>query len=463
MKKWIVLFAVVAVIGGAWYYLRTYYRVTPVWYQPKFGAVSRGDIRVPITAAGLIEPNLRIQVKSKASGEVIELPVYEGSYAKKGDVLLKLKPTDEQRQYDARKADLDRATTLLDESQVAVKSAEADILVAEADVERLAAQAAMSAFELDKSLNSPEAAYTPQERLNIAKQHEINLAQKKAADARLTNAHNGLARAKDDVKLQEAALTVAKSNFGDAEERLAETTIIAKQDALVTEVAVKISEVIQGGMNTFTGGTIVMALADVSRKKVVARLDESDYGRVLNISPITALPENPGLRESASQPASRTASQAGAESDRRSGKVRVTVDAFPEEQFDGLIERVEPQGKLNAGSAIIQYDVHVWITDKNAHKLPLGAQAQVEFTVQSAPNALRIPSDAVKNYQGKRGVWIKIPPEPRSNEQWNKKFVECRFGITDGEYTQVIEPAPELKEGAEIYTKLPVDREEIEK
>jgi len=178
---------------------------------------------------------------------------------------------------------------------------------------------------------------------------------------------------------------------------------------------------------------------------------------VLKISPLDALPETPGLREAAAQGAD--------DPEKRSGQVRLTVDAFPEEEFEGVIERVEPQGKLNQGSAIIQYDVHVAITDPKAHRLPLGAQAQVEFTVENASEALRVPAEAVKSYQGQRGVWIKVPPERGSNEQWGKRFVPCRFGITDGEYTQVIEALGDAKldPGTTVYTKLPRDVEEEKK
>jgi multidrug efflux pump subunit AcrA (membrane-fusion protein) len=186
-------------------------------------------------------------------------------------------------------------------------------------------------------------------------------------------------------------------------------------------------------------------------------VDESDYGRVLNISPVTALPEMPGLRQ--------TVASGDEELARRSGRVTLTVDAFPEETFEGVIERVEPQGKLSQGSAIIQYDVHVAVTDENVRKLPLGAQAQVEFTIESAPNALRVPSEAVRNHQGQRGVWIVVDPEPGSRAKWGQKFVACRFGITDGEFTQVTAVLGDfqLKPGLRVYTKLPVDQDERER
>jgi HlyD family secretion protein len=459
MKKWIILLAVAGLIAGVWWYLSTYVRVTPIWYQPKFGAASRGDIRVPITATGLIEPNERIEVKSKASGEVIDIPVKEGTYVRKGDVLLVLKKTDEQRKFDSANAELSREQALLAQAKISVDEAKASIVRSEAEIARLTAECTVSEYDLNKIESyrkSDPGTYAEQELVIARGRQDGNVALKRSAEAQLLVAQAAVPKAEQSIKLQEAAVVIAQTQLGDAQERLDETTIVAKQDALVTDVRVKISEVIQGGMNTFTGGTVVMYLADVSRKKVVARVDESDYGRVLRISPLNALPETPGLREAAAASA--------AEMEKRSGKVRLTVDAFPEEDFEGVIERVEPQGKLNQGAAIIQYNVHVAITDPKAHELPLGAQAQVEFTVESATNTLRVPAEAVKNYQGQRGVWLEVPPQRGSTEQWGKKFVTCRFGITDGEYTQVLEVVGEgpLKDGTKVYTKLPREPEKQE-
>ena len=89
-----VLVGVMALILG-WNLVRTYYRYTPVWAQPEFGKVIEGDIRVPITAAGLIEPVDRIAIKPEASGEVMAVKVVEGDFVKKGDVLILLDPVDE--------------------------------------------------------------------------------------------------------------------------------------------------------------------------------------------------------------------------------------------------------------------------------------------------------------------------------------------------------------------------------
>lgn len=150
----------------------------------------------------------------------------------------------------------------------------------------------------------------------------------------------------------------------------------------------------------------------------------------------------------------------GGQSD-RSGKVKVTVDAYPDLTFDGVIERVEPQGKLNPGSSVIQYDVHVEITDDKRSVLPLGAQAQVEFTVESVAGVLMVPADAVKQKEGEKGVYIR----GGTNNDAKPRFVKARFGITDGANTHLVGTLSEsegelLKEGVEVYTRLPVVREE---
>ena len=140
MKKWIGVAVALAVLGTTWYLARTYWRITPQWMQPKFGQVTRGDVRVPVTAAGRIEPKQRIEIKSEASGEVVEIRVQEGDFVRKGDVLVQLKRDDEQRNVERAKAGLDSAEAQLAQARVAVERARADLLVRQAQLDELKAQ-----------------------------------------------------------------------------------------------------------------------------------------------------------------------------------------------------------------------------------------------------------------------------------------------------------------------------------
>lgn len=454
MRKWVILLVVVGAIGAGWYFTRTLYRFVPVWKQPKFGLVTRGDIRVPITAAGLIEPTQRIEIKSEASGEVVEIKVEAGDFVHVGDVLALLNKDDEERNVGRAQDGLDSAGAVLARAKEEVERTKADIEIAKARVEELRAQRESTEYNLKKEGELFERGETSQQQLiEVRSRHNVLEAQLKSGQAQVTSRGNLHKEAQYSVTIQEAAVAEAEKTLEDAQERLKETTIRSRHNAIVTDVKVGVGTLVQSGTQSLTGGTLVMTLADISELKVLTRVDEADYGKVHDVSPLTALPEIEELRQAAAADAETL--------EKRSGAVKLVVDAFPEDSFVGLIERVEPQGKLNPGASIIQYDVHVLITDEQRFKLPLGAQAQVEFTVESVSDALRVPAEAVKTYEEQRGVWLKTLDGGRPGQPFGKRFVRCRFGITDGAYTQVLEvlDGSALKERDEVYTKLPPEED----
>lgn len=459
VKKWLILLGVVLLVVVIWYFARRQ-TFTPPWAEPKFGKVIRGDIKVPITASGLIHPAQEVEVKPEASGIIQELPVVEGTYVHKGDAIAIINPEDEQRLRDRAKAEFDRSKAMLDQAEVAVERAAVGIDAAKAHLEEITAQGEVVAFELKKIEDALKAGkvdiYSEQQVHDTRAQYRMNVSQQESARIAIRSAELSKDDAATVVASQQATVEATRKALEDEDSRLRKTSVLASLDAIVTKVSVQPGMLVQSGTASIMGGTALMMLADVSQKKVIAKLDEADYGRVLNISPIDALPDMPELREVARQDAEQLA--------KRSGTVRITVDAFPDKSFEGRIERVEPQGKLNVGSSIIQFDVHVEITDPQRHMLPLGAQAQVEFTVESAVGVLCVPAESVKTFEEQRGVWVKRPPESGADEKFGKKFVPCRFGISDGEHTELVAVLGEghLKEGDEIYTKLPQTAAEMQ-
>lgn len=455
MKKWIGLLVVILLAVGGWWATRTYARFTPEWDKPKLEKIVRGDLRVPITAAGLIEPKERIEIKPEASGEVLEVRVREGDRVKPGDVLVVLKKLDEERNVARAQDNLKRAQALLAQAQIAIESAEAQVSVQEANVAELTANGRRLADDLRKEREMKEGRM---ERTLILAETavEMNDARLQAANAQVKIAQQNHLDAKQAVNIQEAAVSQADKDLKEAEQRLSETTIVSRFDAIITKVNIEVGNIVQSGKQSFTGGSVLLEMSDVSKLKVVTRVDEADYGRVVDVSPIVALPDMEGLREAAEKAEAEKLAK-------RSGKVTVTVEPYPNDTFEGVIERVEPQGRLNPGQSVIQFDVHVEITDPKKGKLPLGTQAQVEFTVESVKDALLIPTDAVKTEKGEKGVWIPGPKDVAGEPK--PKFVPCRFGITDGNNTQLVNTldGTELKQDIEVYTKLPVNRDEDKK
>jgi HlyD family secretion protein len=451
MKKWIVLLLVLAAVFGGWYYVTNYVRFTPNWMKPTLVEISRGDIRVPVTASGLIEPESRIQVKSKASGEVVQVSIEPGDFVRRGETLVVLKRDTEQRNFDRAKAELDRAKALLAQSRVNLQRAESSVVQARAQLAQLEAVGRLRAFDLERVQQLKERGGDVSEKDVVAatSQFEMNQADKQAAQASVTAAELAVSDAREAIAINQAAVEIAQAAFGDAEERLADTKVVAQEDALVTSVNVEVGEVIQGGAQNLTGGTVLAELADISELKVIAKVDEAEYGRVLSIAPRAAWPQM--------DPQVAARLETVRDLEEKTGDVRLFVDAFPEDVFTGRIGRVEPQGRLNTGSSVIQYDVHVIITDEKRRKLLLGSQAQVEFTVDSAEDVLRVPAEAVKSEGQQRGLYIEVPPPPDADTQWGKQFVPAVFGITDGTYTEVVRALgdAQFEEGQQVYSKLP--------
>src|SRR5450759_5453715 len=72
--------------------------------------VERRSIVLSAQANGTVEPIDIVEVKSKASGTIIKMPVDVGSVVKVGDLLVQIDPRTVQNQYDQTAADLASST-----------------------------------------------------------------------------------------------------------------------------------------------------------------------------------------------------------------------------------------------------------------------------------------------------------------------------------------------------------------
>src|SRR6267143_2869468 len=71
--------------------------------------VERRDISLTIEATGTVEPIDLVEVKSKASGQIVTMPVQVGSVVRRGDLLAQIDPRDVQNQYSQSLAALQAA------------------------------------------------------------------------------------------------------------------------------------------------------------------------------------------------------------------------------------------------------------------------------------------------------------------------------------------------------------------
>ena len=266
--------------------------------------VTRQTIVVSAEATGVVEPINVIEVKSKSSGQIVAMPVETGSLVKPNDLLVQLDTRDTRNAYAQAKADLDAANVNLAVSK----------------------QAKDRADQLYK------------DRIITAVEHEQ--AQVEYANAQATVLRN---RAALDIRLQS----------------LQEATTRAPVTGTVIEKDVALGQVIASGTGTFGGGTTILKMADLTKVRVRALVNETDIGKV-----------KPG----------QTAT--------------VTVDAFPDRPFVGTVEKIEPQATIQ--QSVTMFPVLISI-DNTSRLLMPGMNGEVSVEVERRDNVLAVPNDAVRS------------------------------------------------------------------
>lgn len=438
MKKFIAAMVIFGLLGMGYLKLRD----TKLEFSALRGEikeVGRGDITLPITALGDVAPASRHEIKSEASGEVVDILHHPGDVVKRGDLLIRLKKDDEQRSVNRAGDDVKRTKANLEKARIALRSAEtARIDLTRSRIARINAQLEMAKFNLDKiEALDKERRASAEELLRFRTTHAELSAQRVGAEADLEDSKLAAERARQEVILAQASHDQALTVLADAQERLDETDITSPVDGMVVLINTQLGEVIQGGKTTLTGGTVLAVVADCSKLYVRADVDEADIGQVRELAPEWA---RPGAKRRTVDPSTADPGT----------PVKITVDAFHEEEFEGVIERIHPEPRSRAAS-VVTYRVDILLTSDNRNKLLLGMQADVEFTADSVTDVVRVPHEAIyKNEFEKLGVYLAVR-DPNTGAL-ESKFQPCRFGLDDGIFAQVVEG---VEQGARVYVKLP--------
>lgn len=240
VKKLIALLLFLGLAGGGWYWWKhsgtSADELAPVSETAK---VSLADIVQKVECTGRVEAFLEVEIKSKASGEVVELPRDISDPVKKGDLLLRLDPVDEERN--------------VSQGRVALTSAKASLLSAEVKLEELEARAKRTKELHAKGL---------------------------ASDEELQTAQSAARQAKASADMSTSQVERETLNLANVQRRLKETTILSPIDGVVTERKVQFGQIVTSGISSVSGGTVLMKISDVSRLFVRAAVNESDIGSV---------------------------------------------------------------------------------------------------------------------------------------------------------------------------------------
>jgi HlyD family secretion protein len=404
VKKIIILVAIVAALGGGGYAYWAYAAATkakPV--EIVKAKVERGPIRQVVASTGRVVSNLDVDIKCKASGEVIKLPFDVSDTVKNGELLIALDKTDERRT-------LDQAKVRVTSSQASLEIAGRNLAVAEKTLEtdRSRASVTLKAAEA-KAADARIKANRLKELLSngTAAQEEYDTAETAAVQAaadlagcqvkleELKTQELALELRKQEVKLAEAQVSSDKIMLSIAQDRYDETEVRSPMDGVVSVRNVQIGTIISSGITTVGGGTTVLTLSDLSRIFVLASVDESDIGKVL-------------LGQEAT----------------------ITADAHVNKMFHGKVVRIATKG-VNL-SNVVTFEVKIEVTDADKGLLKPEMTTNVEIVAAEKAGVLLAPAESVVRKAGGT-TFVTLVKDDGSKED-----VPVTIGISDSTKTEIV-------------------------
>jgi HlyD family secretion protein len=187
--------------------------------------VTERDIVVSVSAPGTVEPIRTVEVRSKASGEIFDMPVEIGDAVSAGQLMVRVDPR---------------------VPQATLRQAQADLTLAQAQLNNAEAQ-----------LRRAEGLYATE---SITEQ-EYDTAKLSVASAR-------------------AQLVSAERSLENAEIAAEDTEIRAPLDGVVIQKLVEEGTVITSATQGVSGGTILLQMANLDTVQVRALVDETDIGKI---------------------------------------------------------------------------------------------------------------------------------------------------------------------------------------
>ncbi|MBN2561302.1 MAG: hypothetical protein JXQ75_10270 [Phycisphaerae bacterium] len=479
MTRKLIIAAVVVVVlvGGIYALSKADIGMKNPWLDGQLEKAELGDLVIPVTATGTVEPRRLIEIKCKASGQVKEINVVEGQMvtanedeeAVPGTLLVKLDPIDERRNLETAEANRDRAESVLAKAKITRENYEHDLPLltelAKARLEDAEAKLEKAEFDYNRIRGFAEKAVsTPSEEVTYRTSCRAAKANRDMAATELRRAESNqdilVRSAQEDENQAEATSKQAQKQYEEADLRLKETEVHAASDGMVYSILVCEGQMIQSGTMSLMGGTPLMFLADTSAMFVTAQVDEADIGKIRDIASDRA---RPGYTEKLSE--EKLLKEAQRILDGTPDKaVRVEVDAYRGEVYEGVIEQILPEPVRSGGAVAFRVrvrligklddDGNVDTEGKDLTKL-LGLQADLTFTTQKKQGVLRVKNEALHSEGRDCFVYVPLPGKPREEEK-----VSVNIGITDGTWTEITSG---LNDGDEVYIKRPIRTEKEKK
>ncbi len=260
-------------------------------------------LEVSIDASGVIEAISSVEIKSKASGEVLFLGAEVGDFIDKGFMLA---------QIDQR-----TANNIVDQTESDLEAAKVRLLNAESQYER--------GIELHRNSS--------------------------ISDKDFEDIKENFAQAKSTLVRNEVSYENAKIALDD-------TVVKSPIDGTVISRPVEVGQVISSPTSAFGEGSIIMTMADLSKVRVRALVDEIDVGKV----------------------------EIGQ-------KVSIKVAAYRDKEFIGTVSKIEPKAYVQQN--VTTFPVLIDIDNKE-NLLLIGMNTDVVIQILKKDVSLSVPTMSLR-------------------------------------------------------------------
>ena len=265
--------------------------------------VSSKQLELSIEASGVIEAISSVEIKSKASGEILLLGAEVGDTVEKGSILGQIDQRTPKNILDQAKSDLEASKVRLDNAK--------------------------SQYERGKELH---------ENASIS-------------DKDFEDIQEGYAQAKSTLVRTEVTYENAKIALDD-------TIVRSPVQGTIISRPVEVGQVISSPTSAVGGGTVLMTMADLSKVRVRALVDEIDVGKV-SIGQV----------------------------------VSIKVAAYRDKEFFGVVSKIEPQAKIEQN--VTTFPVLIDI-DNDENLLLLGMNTDVVIEVLNKEVSLSAPTMSLR-------------------------------------------------------------------
>jgi HlyD family secretion protein len=380
-----------------------------------------------LSATGYIVAHHTINVNSKVTGRLAWIGVEKGDKVKEGQVLVRLEDEEFRAAYEQSRGALENAQAYLDELQHGSRPEE--IQEAQHNLDEAQATLVNDKLTLDRTKQLAGGGVVSRQQLDDATAKFESDQQRVNSLERVFQLMKIGPRA-EEISRAQGAVTQAQGQLDYAKSQLDATVIRAPVTGTILDRTAEKGELITAQFASAAAGGpqgSVVSLADLNDLQVELDIAQADFARL-------------GPTQ----------------------KAKVTTDAYPDKEYDGVIAQISPEA--NRQKATVQVKVQVQNPDKYPTiQLRPEMNATVKFLADEAPKAktaqepagVYVPSTAIRDRDGKKIVLIAYNGKAVAREihvMSQRSDGALVDGLVGGESLITTAP-PTLKDGDRIKIK----------